>query len=439
VNRWAVGALWIGVYLAFSLSPLLFVMLGERPPGRDFWTELSVGLGFVGLAMLGLQFAITARFRRVAAPYGIDIILQFHRQISLFAFAIIFAHPIILFVVDPENLALLNLIDAPWRARFGVGSLLALAAIIVTSIWREALRLRYEVWRALHAVLALVAVAFALFHILGVGYYISLPWMQGLWIFMTAGTVVLLLWIRLVKPLRMLSRPYRIEGVEEERGESWTVTLRPEDGKPTPFQPGQFAWLTMRRNPFGFEEHPFSYSSSARTRDSVSFTIKELGDFTSKIGELEPGERAYIDGPYGAFTNERYEAPGFVFLAGGVGITPVMSMLRTLADWEDLRPLLLIFGNKTLEEATFLEELEALEERLNLTVVHVLEEPHEGWEGESGFVDADLVRRHVDEEQIGRRRFFVCGPNPMMDAVEEALDEVGVPNDRVLTERFDLV
>jgi predicted ferric reductase len=116
-----------------------------------------------------------------------------------------------------------------------------------------------------------------------------------------------------------------------------------------------------------------------------------------------------------------------------------MSMLRTLADWEDPRPLLLIFGNKNLEETTFREELEELEERLNLTVVHVPEEPPEDWEGESGFVDADLVRRHIDEEQIERRRFFVCGPNPMMDAVEEALDEVGVPNDRVLAERFDLV
>ncbi|HSL11862.1 MAG TPA: oxidoreductase, partial [Actinomycetota bacterium] len=152
------------------------------------------------------------------------------------------------------------------------------------------------------------------------------------------------------------------------------------------FQPGQFAWLIVGHSPFDVEEHPFSLSSSAERPDEICMTIKELGDFTSEISDVEPGTTAYVDGPYGVFTTDRNEAPAFAFVAGGVGITPVISMLRTLADREDRRPLTLVFADATWDGMVFRDELERLRERLDLEVVYVLAEPHEGWEGETGHV-----------------------------------------------------
>ncbi len=156
---------------------------------------------------------------------------------------------------------------------------------------------------------------------------------------------------------------------------------------------------------------------------------------------MRPGERAYLDGPHGAFTVDRHgHAAGFVFIAGGVGITPIMSMLRTLADRGDGRPIYLIYANRDWESVIFREEIEALQERLNLRVIHVLEQPPEGWTGETGFVTGDILQRHLPRfERRNVYEAFICGPQPMMDAVERALVRLGVDMGDIHTERFDLV
>ena len=118
------GATWVILYLLFILAPLFALLAGSLPPTRDFWTEFSVAIGYSGLAMMGLQFGLTARFRYVTDPWGEDVIYHFHRQISLIAVGLVVAHPLILFVVRPELLALLNSIQAPWRARFAALSIL---------------------------------------------------------------------------------------------------------------------------------------------------------------------------------------------------------------------------------------------------------------------------------------------------------------------------
>src|SRR5271169_5154199 len=111
------GAVWIIIYLLFILTPLFALLLGSLPPARDFWTEFSVAIGYAGLAIMGLQFGLRARFRYVTEPWGEDVIYHFHRNISLVAIALAIAHPLILFTVRPELLGLLNSIQAPWRAR----------------------------------------------------------------------------------------------------------------------------------------------------------------------------------------------------------------------------------------------------------------------------------------------------------------------------------
>ncbi len=113
-------------------------------------------------------------------------------------------------------------------------------------------------------------------------------------------------------------------------------------------------------------------------------------------------------------------------------------MLRTMADREDVRPAILIYANRDWEGAAFRDELERLQKRMNLTVVHVLERPPPNWSGEAGYVNGDILSRHLPH-RYRRLQFFICGPDAMMDAAQNALLELGVPDERVHTERFNMV
>jgi predicted ferric reductase len=179
-------------------------------------------------------------------------------------------------------------------------------------------------------------------------------------------------------------------------------------------------------------------SSSAAVMDGrVEMSIRNLGDFTTAIQKVPVGRRVYLDGPYGAFT---IGAPAdmHVLIAGGIGVTPMMSMIRTLADRRDTRPVILLYGSKDWESITFREELEALRARLDLTVVHVLADPSPGWTGEEGFITADVFRRHLPPPYADHE-YFICGPNVMMDAIEKALGEMNVPLSKYHSERYSFV
>ena len=142
------GTLWLCLYLALTLAPLLIVLVGATQPKREFWRELSVALGFIGLSMMGLQFVLTARFKWLKPPYGSDIVYSFHRQISLVAFIFILAHPLLLSLVDwPAVRIRFDFINHPFYPRFGFYALLALTLLIVTSLLRQQLKLGYDWWR----------------------------------------------------------------------------------------------------------------------------------------------------------------------------------------------------------------------------------------------------------------------------------------------------
>jgi predicted ferric reductase len=431
---------WIGLYVAVGIAPLVLALLGDRPPGRDLITDVSVGLGFVGLSLMGLQFVLIGRFQAVAGAFGDDAVIGFHRHMGSVAFVMILAHPVLLFLTDTPMGRLLNPVTAPWRARFAVAATVLLIALVATSVWRKRLRIRYEVWQVLHGVLSIAVVGLALAHIQMVGHYVNEPWKQMLWTLMSLAFVGLLGWVRVVRPIIRLGRPWEVAQVRSERGGAWTIKLRPIGHAGISFQPGQFGWIIVGRSPFATTQHPFSFSSSAEVGDgTVEMTIKAAGDFTSTIGDVTVGTKAWVDGPHGVFTPDRNEGPGFVLIGGGVGITPLMSILRTMADRDDRRPVLLVVGNPKLEEATFLEEIDALTGRLDLRIVHVLQHPDPSWTGETGFIDAELLRRHLPP-RAERQQYFVCGPPPMLDALEAALgDELGIPIDHIHTERFEFV
>ncbi|OZA91297.1 MAG: oxidoreductase, partial [Burkholderiales bacterium 34-67-9] len=176
----AAAVVWVGVYLLLVAAPLLVLLVGPVPPGAGFWWDFSMALGFAGMAMMGVQFALTARFRRASAPFGIDIIYYFHRYVAVIALALVLAHYLIIRIDNPQVLGALNPLETPWFMSAGRAALLLFAVVIVTSLWRKPLRIEYDRWRLWHALLATVAFLAAVGHIEGVGYYTAAPWKRVL-------------------------------------------------------------------------------------------------------------------------------------------------------------------------------------------------------------------------------------------------------------------
>lgn len=434
------GGIWLSVYLLIVLAPIGVLLLAPTPPGGGFWWDVSMGLGFAGLTMMGVQFVLTARFRHATAPFGIDVIYAFHRYLAYALLAIILLHPAILVLRDP---ALLSALLTPWAVPFeisaGTLSLVLLLLVVAASAWRKQFRIPYETWRITHLLLSVGAVGFAFQHLRGVAYYTGTPVVRWLWILIGASILAVVIRVRLVRPARLLRRPFQVTEVRPERGSSWTVALEPRGHEGFRFEPGQFAWLTVGRSPFAMQEHPFSIASSPGTDGRMEFVIKELGDFTRTVGRIPPGTLAYVDGPYGAFSIDRHpDAAGYAFLAGGIGIAPVISMVRALADRGDRRPHMVFAAHSEWDRVPLRDEIEALRDRLDLQVVHVLENPPADWGGEVGWVTRDLLDRRLPPDR-GAFHYFICGPVPMIRAVEAFLQELGISGDRVHTELFDMV
>jgi len=422
---------WIVVYFVLIFAPLVILLLAPRPAGRTFWRELSVALGFAGLALMGLQFIPTARLPFLSEVFPLDTLYDFHHRLSVIAFLLTLAHPLILFIQNPYTLKLLNIFTAPWRARAAVAATVALILLVLTSVKRLSLKLSYEAWHVLHDVLSVAVVGFALYHIFKVNYYTSIPLQRWLWVVMGVLWGLMMLYIRVLKPLQLLRRPYEIVEVIPERGNTWTLNLKPVGHPGQSFRAGQVAWLSIGHSPFRIEEHPFSYASSDVHPEIVGFAIKELGDFTNTIGDLQPGAKVYVDGPYGTFDLDHHPDRNYVFIAGGIGSAPVMSMLRTLADRADERHLQFFYGNPTYDSIIFREELESLQQRLKLDVIHVLENPPEDWEGESGFITKEVLERHLIPE-FQHCTYFLCGPLPMLESVERSLRQLSVSRKAML-------
>jgi predicted ferric reductase len=430
--------LWLAAYVLAVTVPL-FALLPGPAAGLGFSWDFPMALGYAGLAMLGVQFALTARFRRATAPFGIDIVYYFHRYLAVFALAVIGAHYALLRLMHPEALGTADPAAAPAHMTAGRIALALFAVIVLVALVRKRVQLEYDRWRFMHALLATTAFALALWHLHGAGRFLDTAWKQWLWSVYGAFWVALIAYVRVLRPLRARHLRWTVADMRPERGQVWTLTMQPQSGSPLRFAPGQFAWVTLRASPFAMREHPFSIASSAERGDRLEVSIKALGDFTSTIKDVKVGETAWIDAPYGTFSIDDYPAAhGYAFVAGGIGIAPILSMLRTLADRGDRRPLVLFYGNRAWDRVAFREELDALAARLDLKVVHVLLAPHPAWSGERGFVSEDVLMRHLPAE---RHLFqcFLCGPTPMTTSVEHALAALGIPAAQVHSEIFDWV
>lgn len=428
---------WAAGYLALLCVPLAAMLSGRLTHAGRFLEEFAIALGYAGAAMVAGQFILTARLRWLTPPIGIDGIFGLHRDLGMVGLALLAGHGVLLAAIGPG----IRIVLDPWRAPLamtaGVWSLTGLAILVATSVYRRRLALEYDRWRYLHAALATIAMALALSHVARAGHTTTVAARTFAAVALGALAFLPLGWVRVVRPLLLRRRPYRVVSVAPDHGDAWTIVVEPAGHRGIRFRAGQFVWLTLGASPCAMREHPFSISSAPASDGRLEFTIKELGDFTRTIGHVRPGETAWIDGPYGAFTLDP-GTPGFVLIGGGIGLAPLMSQLAELAARGDRRPVLLIVACSAYDRIPFRERIVALQAQLALDVVTVLETPPPGWAGETGRIDRALLTRHLPGDRA-RRAYHVCGPTPMIDAIEDALHALGVPRRHVHAERFDLV
>jgi predicted ferric reductase len=435
------GAIYIFVYAFLVLLPILILLLGPAIPTRPTLLEISVSFGFIGLSMMSLQFISSARFKFLNRPFGTDIVYHFHRQMGIASFFFILAHPILLFILDIRYIRLLNVFQTELRVLLGIGAILLLIGVVWMSEWRQQLKIPYWFWKFWHGIFATVMIPMALAHIFIGGTYTNTPLKQTVWIGYSIMLTAALAYTRIIYPIQLMRKPFRVKEVKQERGSVWTVRMEPLGHQGFSFLPGQFGWLTAWRTPFSDSEHPFTLASSAENKEEVQMSIKNLGRFTSRIQTLKAGEKVFLDGPYGNFSIDWYpQAKKLVLIPGGIGITPIMSTLRTMADRGDQRPVKLFYANIHWNDVTFREEVPELEKELNIEVVYVIERPPDNWQGESGFLNAQILDKYLDPSWKEKGvEVFLCGPAPMMAAVEKALLKVGFDEKQIHSERFALV
>jgi len=422
-------------------SLLLIVMGGCVGLAVFFWSRLLAGglpwaaylydagrlLALAGFVFMTFQYVLSSRIRWIEKGIGLDNLINLHKACGALIVVTLTAHPM-LFLLSER----LQGYSTP------LGPLKILGLITLLLVWVTAgaaliygrIRIPYEVWKGVHRA-GYVILPLAFFHSVFIGSTLQRGPMRVFWAIL-ALTYLAVLAGKIGRRFTVRNRPFTVAAVNRETEDTWGLHFEGNHGD---YAPGQFMILQLRRGGRVSEAHPFTIVSSP-ARKGLSICAKSVGDFTSTLGKTQPSDVAYIDLPFGVFSFLHHDAERLVFIAGGIGITPFMSMLRYIQDRKLGREVILLWANKTEKDIAFRTELERMSSEMpSLKVVHILSRQQD-WPGEKGRINADALKKHVGDFEKGE--FFICGPPQMMREVQRALTGLGVPGKRIHTERFAL-
>lgn len=215
------------------------------------------------------------------------------------------------------------------------------------------------------------------------------------------------------------------------------VRLKPENGCPVlPFKPGQFVRIKNSHSPDPFVSKCFSISSSPHERGYMEFVIKKYGPWTKAFSELETGKSVMLAGPYGHFTwdeNVKHAA----FIAGGVGITPFLSMIKHISERKIRSSISLLYGNRTMKSIVYKEEIDRLFSNIQSgKVIHILsdEKRKKADFGYRGFITGDIIGREIDIRN--GTTFFLCGPPVFVQNMKQILLHLKIEPEKIRNELF---
>ena len=429
------------IYLAMVLLPWVLSYF-EGLAVRGWYEELVSFLSIIGLSMMLFQFALSARVDSLAGRAGVDNTMRVHTKFGEYLGYLILLHPFLIvlprFIVAPSFA-----LDDVWdlfiqpETSTGMYAWSLMLVWVLMSVFKEKTGLSYEAWRYAHSAGFIAIIILATHHAVTIGRHGRYnAWFDVMWIFLCIIAVALVLYIYFIRPLAIAKKPFKVVDCHKGSASDWYLTIAKDGDFNFDFDAGQFTWLSTSKSVFSRSEHPFSIASSPSALPQISYVIRELGDYTSQLGKLKPGQHIWLDGPHGVFTLNARNAKGIVLLAGGAGIGPIMGILRELGDRGDSRPVRLIYGNRTIEQMMFLEEFDTLQSKLDLQLHLVLEQPPKNFEGHKGFIDTQVISRAIDHPEHDCWDFYICGPPIMVKAVAKNLKKLSISNDRILYEQL---
>jgi predicted ferric reductase len=433
----------LGLYVGIVLAPVTIAAVIGVESGSMIH-EMGKNAALVAFVIIFLQVFLVARIKWIERPFGLDMVIRFHRNMAVLAAALLLSHPLLM-AAAWGDWGLLNPMGLSWVVWLGQIALVLLIINIGLSVYQKKLKLKFELWRLGHNISGLLILGLIFTHSWIIGHDLEMRAMRAIWIIILSATVLMYLYHRLFRPWQRKRRAYEVVDVQQESSDVWTIKLAPPAGETiAPYLPGQFHFLTFyRAKDLPVEEHHWTISSSPAERGYVSSTIKELGDFTATISRTRKGDRASVHGAFGRFSYVLHPKENdLVFIAGGIGITPLMSMLRHMRDTAEKRSVLLFYANPEAGKIVFRQELEEMEDGRYpaLKVVHVLDRPDNDWTGETGRVDREKIRRFCGQgNDLKEKVFYICGPEKMRDSVIRDLTSLGVPDNRMRTEIFSFL
>lgn len=432
---------WLALlYVAALTAPLALARLTGRSHALA-WRDATAATGIVAGVALVLQFVTSGRFEFLSGRIGIDVTMAFHKWSAR---ALVFA-----IVVHPLTFIVPNVLANPSRTldwlvylffdrRFLTGTISGVATILLVlmALHREKLR-HYVLWRASHGLLALAAVVFLILHVLRAGHYARYFPLDAMWPMLTLVVVASALAVYGNRALQMAATTWRVTSNRKVADGLWEVALYPQSGKGLHYRAGQFAWIAFGARRFPLFDHPFSIASSPSAGSGLSFIIKESGNFTRQIGTIPVGAKVGIDAPHGSFVLDDSPDDALLLVAGGVGIAPILGILRELKARGDRRPVRLIYAGARPAAMIAPDRIVDEAEGLDFKAAFLAEEAGPDWRYGRGRMTPTVVEEVLAGLDRGRVKAMLCGPGAMMCAGCDLITAAGVPLAAIRYERFD--
>jgi predicted ferric reductase len=413
-------------------------------------TSIAVMLALAGTASFALNLVLGARLRPVERLFGgLDRMYAAHRTNGKVAFSLLLGH-VVLILWSRATISFDTAVDllGPAAGATVFVGVLAFSAMTVSILLTLFVRLGHEVFVYVQRSFGLVFLA-ATYHVFTTDGALAASGALELYL-VTLATLGIAAFVyrSLLSSVLVRRRRYRVVDVNRLNECVTEIVMEPVR-KPMDFAPGQFVFVNFRSpeldghlQPFELslerqvlsvrpgeianQFHPFSITSAPED-PRLRVTVKAVGDYTRALRKLESGADAVVEGPYGAFSHTTIDNSTQVWIAGGIGVTPFLSMARSLADGEG--PAVdFYYCVEHEEEAHFLEELRAVERRrpdFRLVLV-----PRD----REGFLTAD--RLGEEHKTLTSADVLVCGPPAMLASMRTQLRASGVPGRQIHMEEF---
>ena len=400
---------------------------------------LAIGrmLGILATVFALTQFLLMGRILWIERPFGLDHLASYHRFNGYAAILFILLHPpfvILGYALISHTNYFAQYVDVLRNYEDVLGALVGqflFVLVVATSIYIVRRKLKFESWYYVHlAVYAAIVLVFG--HQLAIGgSFIGHPLARAYWIALYAFVGLNVLFFRFILPsLNLLRFRFKVSRVVAETPSTTSIYIRGRNLKAWPAQPGQFVLVRMLNRKYGAQEHPFSLSA-VPANNEFRLTIRHSGDYTNTIAGLKPGTFVLTSGPFGRFTSTLAVTDKRLFIAGGVGITPIRTLVEEALDQGKNSTLL--YANRTPSDVVFDGELGQL---AKLHVINVYSDPPKDFKGARGYVTAEVVQRLVPD--FKERDIYLCGPPLMMDGVIDGLLASGLSPNQLHYERFSL-